>query len=330
MAAFSLPLAIRAARGTRVVIGVALCTPCAAAHAHSLSASPAGTTSFGWRFPFWVTMLLAASLLLYSAGFVRLERRGAGGRVVRRAYAAAFGAGWLALALALVSPLDALSGALFSAHMVEHEAMMLICAPLMVLGRPLGVMIWALPHTQRLALGRALHTRAWTACWRRLASPMWAWSLHAAALWAWHAPVFFEAAVAHPLVHTIQHASFLLTALLFWRGIVGEGATRQGGGNAMLSLFTTMIHTGALGALITLAPGIWYASYIEPTSALGLDPLQDQQLGGLIMWIPGALAYLVGALMVAARWLREGPHRSRRYGWLPQGETRPALKEQSR
>jgi cytochrome c oxidase assembly factor CtaG len=76
----------------------------------------------------------------------------------------------------------------------------------------------------------------------------------------------------------------------------------------MLSLFTTMVHTGALGALLTLSPGFWYPSYVESTSALGFDPLQDQQLGGLVMWVPGGLAYLVGGLAVGARWLtRRGP-----------------------
>jgi cytochrome c oxidase assembly factor CtaG len=98
----------------------------------------------------------------------------------------------------------------------------------------------------------------------------------------------------------------------------------------MLSLFTTMVHTGALGALIALAPGIWYPSYIEPTSALGVDPLRDQQLGGLIMWIPGALAYLIGALAVAARWLRERPTSSRPTAWLSRGAQSPAFEEPPR
>jgi cytochrome c oxidase assembly factor CtaG len=147
--------------------------------------------------------------------------------------------------------------------------------------------------------------------------------LHAAALWAWHAPPLFEAALAKPWVHTLQHASFLITALLFWWGIVGDGATRRAGGHAMLSLFTTMVHTGALGALITLAPELWYPSYIEPASALGIDPLRDQQLGGLIMWVPAALAYLLGALTVAGRWLARG-HRATAYVTIAAHDARSA------
>lgn len=292
------------------------CTP---AHAHELTVTTTGTPVFVWQFPVWVTVLLVVSLALYGIGLARLYRRGPLGRSARKKHAAAFFAGWSALTLVLVSPLSALSGALFSAHMVEHEAMMLVCAPLMVLGRPLGMMLWAFPHAARVALGRAVRSRPWTACWRRLTSPIWAWMLHAAALWAWHIPGLFEAAVADPVVHTMQHTSFLLTALLLWRGIVGEGATRHGSGPAMLSLFTTMVHTGALGALIALAPGVWYPSYIEPTSTLGIDPLQDQQLGGLIMWIPGAMAYLIGALAVASRWLTQGPRAARPGRWLLMG-----------
>jgi cytochrome c oxidase assembly factor CtaG len=274
-----------------------------------------GAPMLGWQFPLWVTALLATGIGLYGIGFVRLYRRSAAGRPARRIHAVAFVAGWSALALVLLSPLAALSDLLFSAHMVEHEAMMLVCAPLMVWGRPLGIMLWAFPHRARMALGRAVRSRSWAACWRRLVSPLWAWVLHAAALWLWHVPALFEAAVADPVVHTMQHASFLLTALLLWRGIVGEGATRRGSGPAMLSLFTTMVHTGALGALIALAPGIWYPSYIESTSTLGIDPLHDQQLGGLIMWIPGALAYLVGALAVASRWVSRGPRIDRPSRW---------------
>ncbi len=327
MAALALPIARRATRIARVAIAACLVAPEAPVYAHTLTTTSGGTLTFGWDFAPWVTALLGISLALYGIGFARLERRGTHGRIARRAHAAAFGAGWLTLALVLLSPLAALSGALFSAHMVEHEAMMLICAPLMILGRPLGMMLWALPHPMRVALGRLVRSRTWAACWRRIASPMWAWSLHAVALWAWHAPVLFEAAVAHPVIHTLQHTSFLLTALLFWRGIVGEAATRRGTGHAMLSLFTTMVHTSALGALIALAPGLWYPSYIEPTSMLGADPLQDQQLGGLIMWVPGALAYLIGALAVAARWLSEGPRTSHQSRWPAPHTDRPAFKE---
>jgi len=275
--------------------------------AHVLTDAERAAPSFGWRIEPWVGALMAASLAGYAVGWARLWQRGhARSRAARMGQLVAFVLGWLSLVIALLSPLDTLSDALFSAHMVQHESMMLVAAPLFVLGRPLGVWIWALPRRARRAVGRCVRSRGVACSWRWLTAPLTAWMLHAAALWAWHAPVLFEAALRDPAVHTLQHACFLSTALLFWWTVFGESGRRQSSGHAMLSLFTTMVHTSALGALISLSPGLWYPSYVEPSSALGVDPLHDQQLGGLIMWVPGALAYLIGALAVAARWLKEG------------------------
>ncbi|CAB3676520.1 cytochrome c oxidase assembly protein [Paraburkholderia rhynchosiae] len=282
---------------------VTACAPvCAQAHvltAAERSAPPA----LRWTFEPWVVALLILSLALYVAGYRRLCSRSRRGRAIRVRRLSAFVLGWLTLVAALDSPLDALSAALFSAHMVQHELMMLVAAPLLVLGRPLAVWLWAFRPASRHAIAAAVRTPALRGLWRSLCAPAVAWLLHAAALWAWHMPRLFEAALASPVIHTLQHASFLLSALLFWWVVFGEGTRRDQSGYAMLSLFTTMVHTGALGALLTLAPGLWYPAYIEPTSALGFDPLQDQQLGGLVMWVPGGLAYLIAALATGARWL---------------------------
>ncbi|MFC0398777.1 cytochrome c oxidase assembly protein [Paraburkholderia rhizosphaerae] len=278
------------------------------AHAHVLTDSARSAPSFGWSFDAWPVALMCASVLAYAVGYLRLRRRSrARGRAMRALHGVAFAGGSCVLALALISPLDTLSNWLFSAHMVQHESMMLIAAPLLVLGRPLAIWIWALPRGGRLRVGHAIRRRQVVRVWRFLTAPLTAWLLHAAALWGWHAPAAFEAALAHPVVHSLQHTSFLLTALVFWWTVFGDGARRQSGGGALLSVFTTMVHTTALGALITLAPGLWYPSYVEPCSVLGIDPLHDQQLGGLIMWVPAAAAYLIGGLVIAARWLSQPP-----------------------
>ncbi|XUW92231.1 cytochrome c oxidase assembly protein [Burkholderia sp. M6-3] len=280
-----------------------LCIP-PGAQAHVLTAAERSAPPvLRWTFEPWVVALLVVSLGLYAAGYRRLRARSRRGRGIRTRQLCAFIAGWLALVAALNSPLDALSAALFSAHMVQHELMMIVAAPLLVLGRPLAVWLWAFPPAARHAIAAAVRTPVPYGLWRALCAPTVAWLLHAAALWAWHMPRFFEAALASAGIHTLQHASFLLSALVFWWVVFGEGARRDQSGYAMLSLFTTMVHTGALGALLTLAPGLWYPAYIEPTSALGFDPLQDQQLGGLVMWVPGGLAYLIAALLTGARWL---------------------------
>ncbi|SAL03091.1 cytochrome c oxidase assembly protein [Caballeronia ptereochthonis] len=284
---------------------------CGDAHAHAVASGSrtADATPLAWTFEPWVVIVLGVSLMLYLAGYLRLRTRSAQGRAGRAARLAAFSAGWLTLVASLVSPLHALSEWLFSAHMLQHELFMLVAAPLLVIGRPLAVWLWAFPAAARRRIGAAARSRWIRRPWRWLTLPAVAWTLHAAALWCWHAPRFFEAALARPGIHTLQHASFLASALLFWWTVFGRASDTHGASNAhsMLSLFTTMVHTGALGALLTLAPGVWYPSCIETTLALGFDPLQDQQLGGLVMWVPGGLAYLIGGLLVGARWLARRP-----------------------
>lgn len=214
----------------------------------------------------------------------------------------AFAAGWLFLVLALVSPLDSFGDQLFSAHMVQHETLMLLAAPLLVLGRPLAAWAWALPMPWRRTVGGFFHLPAWRKPWQLVTGPVCAWFLHAAALWLWHLPALFEMALSHPAVHSFQHLTFLFTALLFWWSVL-NAATRKAQGIALVSLLTTFLHTGALGAILTLAHTDWYPSYAATAPAFGLSPLEDQQLGGLIMWIPAGAIYLVSGLFLGATWM---------------------------
>ena len=271
------------------------------AHAHHLAAAsqpPAWRAA--WNLEPWLLACLAAAAALYAVGLWKLWRRAGAGRGITIAQAARFALGWLALAAALVSPVDALAASLFWVHMVEHELLMVVAAPLLVTGRPLEAWTWALPPAWRSALGRIGHHRALAATWSAITDPTAAWTLHAIALWVWHVPVLFDAAVAREGVHVAQHASFLATALLFWWSVLARGRPAA---HAMASLFTTMLHTGALGALLTLSPAAWYAAYRTTTTAFGLEPLEDQQLGGLVMWVPAGLAYLAAGLWIARRWL---------------------------
>jgi len=294
------------ARARAGAVAAASLAACARCEAHWPAGVDRAVPSFPWSFEPWVVVLLVASMGLYAAGVVRLWRRAGAGRGLGFGAVLAWSTGWLALVAALVSPLDPLGEALFSAHMVQHELLMVVAAPMLVLGRPLAAWTWALPIAWRAGAGGALRGRAWRRCWAMLTHPLSAWSLHALALWGWHLPAAFTAALEHPAVHALQHASFLGTALLFWWTTLG-GPGRPARGAALASLFTTMMHTGALGALMTLSPLLWYADYAATSAVYGLDPLADQQLGGLIMWIPSAVTYLVVGLAIAARWLSRPP-----------------------
>jgi len=301
-----------------LVLTLAAAAPAALAHAVDPAVGEAAPTLWHGSFEPWVLVLLALSALWYAIGVLRLWRHAGVGRGISRMHTAAFASGWLALVLALVSPLDAFGARLFCAHMLQHELLMLVAAPLLVLGRPLAAWTWALSPAQRQVVGRWTRVRWWSATWALLTDPLAAWALHALALWLWHLPSWFEAALHNEAWHALQHASFLITALLFWWAVVGGDARARAGGFALLYLFTTMLHTGALGALLTMAPTPWYPSYAVSAGALGLDPVEDQQLGGLVMWVPGSVAYLMAALVVMARLLA-------RPSISPTTATRPGL-----
>lgn len=245
---------------------------------------------------------LAISLGLYSAGWWRMRRR-LGPRLAPRWQALSFYAGCASIFVALVSPLSALSDALFSAHMAEHEILMLVAAPLFAYSRPLLPFLWGLPLAWRRAAGRA--ARPFHRVWRTLTEPRSAWVLHGGTVWLWHAPVLYDAAVAHEWIHAAQHLCFLGSALLFWWALF---CRRQSGlhlGAAVLYVFTTAAHESLLGALLTFSTSVWYPIYAGRTLAWHLTALQDQQLGGLIMWIPAGTLFTVVGLLLMAAWLRQ-------------------------
>jgi putative membrane protein len=262
-----------------------------------------------WSWDPLVSASLAISAGLYGRGLMRLWRTPAGRRTVRPWQAAAFAAGWLSLVIALISPLDVLSDILFSAHMTQHELLMVIAAPLMVLGRPLIVMLWAFGagHRQRLTVWTRTPLVART--WQGVTGPLTVWVLHGLALWIWHLPVLYQAALESDAVHVVQHLSFFITAALFWWALVHGRYGRIGYGMAVLFVFTTALHSGALGALFTFGSEVMYPLYAERSAAFGVSALEDQQLAGLIMWIPFSLTFLVVGLALFAAWLGESDRR---------------------
>jgi putative membrane protein len=260
-----------------------------------------------WSFEPLVVISLGLTALLFIIGLRRLKRRS-----IRTWEALCFAGGWLALFIALVSPLHSWGRVLFSAHMTQHEVLMLVAAPLLVLGRPLIAFLWALPLSWSRRLGNISKIVWINRTWRTLTIPLVAWLVHAVALWTWHIPALFEATLYSDAVHTLQHLSFLLSALLFWWALIHGPQGAMGYGAAVLYLFTTSVHTGALGALITIAGSVWYPSYAPLTASWGLTPLEDQQLGGLIMWIPASLVYVIAGLALFAGWLREADLRRER------------------
>lgn len=264
------------------------------------------------RWDLAIAAMLAASLSLYVTGLVRLWRSAGRGHGIRAVNVAAFGGGIVALIVALLSPLDALSDVLFSAHMGQHELLMLVAAPLLVMGKPWLTAAWALPERWRRQSLAALQQPLARGPWRVITAPVTILVLHALALWVWHIPLLFDHALENETVHAVQHLSFFVTAALFWWALVQGRYGRAGYGAGVLFVFMTAMHSGILGALITFAERLWYPVHEGRTRAAGLDPLQDQQLAGLLMWIPAGVILMVLGLGFLAAWLGESERRARR------------------
>jgi cytochrome c oxidase assembly factor CtaG len=209
---------------------------------------------------------------------------------------------------ALVSPLHWLGERLLSFHMVEHEILMAVSAPLLAIARPAGTLLWSLPRRVRLLIGRWMRLPATDAVWGFLSAGRTATILHAMAIWGWHAPLLFDAAVSNLVLHRLQHLSFFLTAVLFWWSVFRRSET----GAAAWHVFITMLHTSVLGALMALAPRLLYEEQQRAAAVWGLTPLEDQQLAGIIMWVPAGTIYAGAALALLALWIRRAAKETER------------------
>jgi len=238
----------------------------------------AGTGGSFEHAPVWLAQsLFALAWVTYTIGAMRRQPR-FGPRL-------AFHSTMLVAGLTLFGPLDTLAERGAAWHMVQHMLLIVVVAPMAVLSRPLPQ--W------RAAMGPAVD-----ALWRRLhrlsRHPLRCALLHAAAIWFWHAPGTYIAAVQYPVWHVLEHASFLFSGWLFWWSVLRPSRTDVL--EASLALLFTVMHTGLLGALLTFANAPLYGN--------GPAALADQQLAGLVMWIPGGLVYLLAAVWATWRWLQ--------------------------
>jgi putative membrane protein len=260
-----------------------------------------------WTWPPVVVIALLGTGTLYALGIWKMSRRGAALAIGRKSMLS-FAAGWISLVIALDSPMHELGEQLFWVHMTQHELLMLVCAPLLVLGRPLVPFLFALPESWRDAVAGVSRTKVFRTAWSSLSSAMSAWTLSALGLWIWHAPSLFDQTLHSEFMHAAQHTTFVVTALLFWWPLVNHTrALGYGGGVAYV--FTTALHTSLLGALLTFAPHAWYASYTSTAPAWHLTALQDQQLGGLIMWVPAGTLLSIITLVLLFKWMNESQTR---------------------
>lgn len=204
----------------------------------------------------------------------------------------AFAAGWASLFFALVSPIHRLGDALFSAHMFQHEILLLIAAPLVAASCPSVTLLYAVPQSKRRPVGSWIATVEGSVLFSMIFAPLGAFLIHAAALWIWHIPFLYQATLDSDLIHALQHLSFFLSGVLFWSALFGAGRSTMSYGAGVLYVFGTAAHCSALGALLTFSTVIWYPIYSDRTQLWNLTALQDQQLGGLLMWVPSGVVFM--------------------------------------
>lgn len=277
-------------------------------------------------------LLIATILLggwLYSRGLAKLWSHRAGS-VVTAWRAECFAGGLAVIAVALISPVDALSSALFSVHMVQHLLLIAVASPLLVLGAPLTPMLVALPAQWRRGLRRRAHSPRLRGALNRFRAPILAWIIATGTLWLWHVPALYESALRSQPIHALEHALLLISACVFWFAVLPDtrrkaGIVESGLPVAVLSLAGMVAQGTALGIALAFSSSPWYASYASTTAVWHLTPLQDQQIAGLIMWIPVGAIYLGAALVLIGRAIADpsaDPHVTRA---LPRDQARLPL-----
>lgn len=250
-------------------------------------------------------VVLATVVALYTLGWSYLQATGHAPRAWR---VVVYALGLAMLAIALLG-LDRVAEERFSMHMIQHLLVMMVAAPLLLLGNPLPVMLWGLPRETRHKLAAATLRRGarFRAVLSALTSLPTGGLIYVAAVWVWHVPFMYDAAVEHELVHIVEHAMFLGTAILFWWPVL-RPAPRLGPpphpGVQIVYLLAATAQNTALGMVLTIPERPFYPHYIERAATLGIDSISDQAFGGGLMWMMGHM-YLLPILTILYALSRE-------------------------
>jgi cytochrome c oxidase assembly factor CtaG len=257
-----------------------------------------------WEFRPEVVLVLLLAATLFSLGWWRL-RQVPRARFAKGWRLAAYLIGLGLLALALLSPIDTLASYLLSMHMVQHLLLVMLAPVFLLIANPLPFTLWGMPATLRHRVGGLLRRGTWL---RRalaaLTSPGVVWIALAVILVGWHDPRVYDAALRIEWMHNLEHLTFFGVAMLFWWHVTGAGPRIHGASSAgvrIALLLATIPITMGIGIVIALSTQPIYLNYMTVPRALGLSVMEDQQLAGAIMWIPGSMMLILSALILVAQ-----------------------------
>jgi putative membrane protein len=273
-----------------------------------------------------VVASIATAAVVYARG-VRSYRRHLPS--VSRGRLVAFLAGLACLWAALASPIDAAAEARLSAHMLQHILLLAAVPALILLGHPFLPLMRGLPGVLRRGIIRPLTRQRWLrGALHAVTHPVVALVVSSAILWGWHLPASFQLALRVPVVHVVEHLSFVAGGLLFWWPVIQPWPSRPRwpAGAMVPYLLVADVQNTVLAAILTFADRVLYPFY-EAAPGTAATALGDQVLAGVLMWVPMSLAYLVPAALLTIRLLSPGSSglpRTGRAGLTPATRDVPA------
>jgi cytochrome c oxidase assembly factor CtaG len=224
--------------------------------------------------------------------------------------------GLATLVLALASGIEIVAGDVFSIHMIQHMLLTTVAAPLLMLGAPIRPILRGLPTAVRRTVVRPIAgSHAVRALMHLLRHPLVAVGIYVGGLYLWHWPALYDAAVENPALHGLEHAHFLIGALLFWSVVIDPEpfkGTLPYAARIVYVLLAGAAQNTLLGGLLSFSSRVYYTHYIDTSARLGFDALTDQRIGGAIMWVPGDAIFLIAASGAFFIWLENEEREQRR------------------
>lgn len=263
-------------------------------------------SSWNWRIDVIVVILSAGTL--FCVGWFRLRGQSAKLAAVWRLLA--YLGGLVLVGLSLLSPIDVLGGQFFYMHMIQHLLLIMFAPPLLLVGNPMPFILWGLPRTWRQRAGRGLsyllHRQSrFRQAVVAVTGPGIVWLVFVSLLIGWHDPNAYNAALQYEWVHNLEHLSFFIPSMAFWWLVTGAGPRLQ----KQMSLLARVGFLVAgvppnmfLGIALSFATYPIYTHYLSVPRIGALSVLEDQMIGGVIMWVPGSMMYIIAVVILVGSW----------------------------